>query len=222
MLFLRSWLDFFLIAVWVLTVLDETCACNDGSTEGFVELRLTGWTSVFKLKATILAWISKLSKFCGPSSSPLSTESGGGAAEVSISTTSLSAWPNGDERDWLFAKQAVLSSGHIETEVKEVQIHYVCKCVCSQWHLDYVCLCALSGIHKCRIDLCVTERLLLFLLSLAKSASGLRLYRKCRCTQKGSEWIRALPLEPCGLFKDAVFCLNEPTNSIRELISRHQ
>lgn len=58
------------------------------------------------------------------------------------------------------------------------------------------------------------QRLLLLLQSGGKSASGLRLYRKCSCTQNGSEW---LLLEPCGLFKDAAFCLKGPKTSIREL-----
>lgn len=38
-------------------------------------------------------------------------ESGAWATEVSITATTLSVWPNGDESGWHFAKWAVLSSG---------------------------------------------------------------------------------------------------------------
>lgn len=36
--------------------------------------------------------------------------------------------------------------------------------------------------------------------------------------ENGSEWIRALPLETCGLFKDWAFCLKKGTKtSIKDL-----
>lgn len=64
----------------------------------------------------------------------------------------------------------------------------------------------------------------MLLLSGGKSASQLRLYRKCRCTQNGCEWIRALPLEPCGLFKGGAFCLKMDQNLNQGMNSsnRHQ
>ena len=48
------------------------------------------------------------------------------------------------------------------------------------------------------------------LLNGGKSASGLRFFRRCSSTQNGFEWFRNLPLEPCGLFKYAGFCLKAP------------
>lgn len=108
-------------------------------------------------------------QFCRPSSFALPRENRAGATEVSITTPTLSAWPNGDERGWLFAKAgSIVFWAQWETEAKEVQIQsvYVHLYVFSLWFLAYV----LKGIHKCTLR--DWERLLLLLLSGAKSAWG--------------------------------------------------
>lgn len=110
------------------------------------------------------------------------------------------------ERRWpdLGPKWCIVPWAKWEAEAKEVKIHSVCEWVSDLSDLD---------VHTGLVWL--------------REKSLLLLNQPRRCTQNGSEWIRALPLEPCGPFKDAAFCLKkrgggDPNLNQCNSSSRHQ
>lgn len=109
-----------------------------------------------------------------------------GVIEVSFTTTTLCAWPNGDEKGWLLAKAGnIVPWAQWETEAKKAQIFSVslsvCVFPCSFWFTS-----SLKHSGTVRDGSCCC----------GKSASGMRFCKEC-------EWSRNIPLHPCDLFKYA-------------------
>lgn len=148
---LRPWLEF----KWSSVGLN--CACsNNMCLHWWTRQRLCGVAEVnhlnicaqVKCNHFVLHWISNISKspspprplpgyICVPGCNAVDQVdflSLGKvklrATEVSITTTTLSAWPNGDERGWLFAKEGcIVLWAQWEAEERKYRFT-LCVCVC--------------------------------------------------------------------------------------------